>query len=118
MPGSGIGPQGKASRKAPASVRIAGWYSDPLGLDGERYWDGAAWTDKFVPTTVSADKLGTGAKVVIFVATVVALLVVGGFIAALTSDSGKPGNSTRAATTSSTPPHAHHSNTDAHGKDR
>lgn len=99
----GVGPHGKAARKAQPSIRIAGWYSDPLGLDGERYWDGASWTDKFVPTTMPADKLGIGAKVVIFVAAVVALLVVGGFIAALTSDPGGPGT-TRAATTSSNPP--------------
>lgn len=59
----GVGPQGKRARKAQPSVHIAGWYSDPLGLDGERYWDGAKWTENFVPTTMPARKLSAAATV-------------------------------------------------------
>lgn len=27
-----------------------GWYDDPAGGDGKRYWDGVAWTDDVPPT--------------------------------------------------------------------
>ena len=38
-------PDGEAPRQAPDTAP-AGWYSDPDG-QGERYWDGNAWTDHF-----------------------------------------------------------------------
>jgi hypothetical protein len=29
----------------PAPIAAAGWYPDPAGESGFRYWDGAAWTE-------------------------------------------------------------------------
>jgi Protein of unknown function (DUF2510) len=29
-----------------ASAPPAGWYPDPEGGQGERFWDGTAWTDQ------------------------------------------------------------------------
>ena len=36
-------PTGKRGRKPPPQSS-AGWYPDPAGSDGERYWDGIAWS--------------------------------------------------------------------------
>ncbi|MEJ7766024.1 MAG: DUF2510 domain-containing protein [Acidimicrobiales bacterium] len=27
----------------------AGWFKDPAGSDSQRYWDGTAWTDHYIP---------------------------------------------------------------------
>lgn len=37
-----------------AATPAPGWYPDPHGSKSERYWDGAAWTDKIrkAPTVV------------------------------------------------------------------
>lgn len=32
----------------------SGWYTDPAGRDGLRYWDGERWTDQFQPRQMSA----------------------------------------------------------------
>lgn len=88
MSETGIGPQGKASRKPPR-VMSAGWYPDPLGLDGERYWDGANWTEKFVPATVPRGKFGTGAKVaLVVIAALVGVVCVVVLLVALAGGSG------------------------------
>jgi hypothetical protein len=36
----------------------AGWYADPNGAPGLRYWDGAAWTDATQPAPVAAGHPG------------------------------------------------------------
>ena len=33
----------------PTSLPPAGWYSDPQGGDGQRWWNGAAWSDETHP---------------------------------------------------------------------
>jgi hypothetical protein len=33
---------------------IAGWYRDPLGGPGHRWWDGSAWTGHFLADEVAA----------------------------------------------------------------
>jgi hypothetical protein len=40
----------------PVSVRRAGWYADPLGNGGLRWWDGVDWTDD-VADTPAADSV-------------------------------------------------------------
>jgi hypothetical protein len=40
LPGRALPPSGPA-----ASAPPAGWYADPNGGGGQRYWDGNAWTD-------------------------------------------------------------------------
>lgn len=43
----------------PPSQPPAGWYSDPTVPGGQRYWDGAAWTDHAVgPTPAGAPAQG------------------------------------------------------------
>jgi hypothetical protein len=41
------GRKGRGPEKTPAlpAGTPAGWYADPLGVAGARYWDGAAWSD-------------------------------------------------------------------------
>ncbi|HTO01251.1 MAG TPA: DUF5684 domain-containing protein [Microthrixaceae bacterium] len=43
-PGADIAPQPSAPTPAPAGP-VAGWYPDPSGGAGLRWWDGTAWTD-------------------------------------------------------------------------
>lgn len=38
-----------ADRPVQTSAPIAGWYPDPSGQSGLRYWDGASWTDQVRP---------------------------------------------------------------------
>lgn len=70
---------------APPAGRPAGWYPDPAGLPGQRFYDGRVWTDaidgRFRPAT--RDTLPTmhigaalGAAVVLAVSLVVSRLVV------------------------------------------
>jgi hypothetical protein len=33
----------------PPSAPPAGWYRDPSGCGGQRYWDGVGWTDHVTP---------------------------------------------------------------------
>ncbi len=30
----------------------SGWYPDPSGAPGQRYWDGTAWTEHFAPVAM------------------------------------------------------------------
>jgi hypothetical protein len=41
-----------------------GWYRDPLGIPGSRYWDGSRWTDSTTSDRVSAAPRGRGRLVV------------------------------------------------------
>ena len=43
-----------ASRGASAP----GWFADPSGRHGARYWDGRAWTEQVRDTTTSTDSTG------------------------------------------------------------
>jgi hypothetical protein len=45
-PGGEAGTYGEAR---PPALPPAGWYPDPAGSAGERYWDGAAWTERTQP---------------------------------------------------------------------
>jgi hypothetical protein len=42
------------SAAAAAAMAPAGWYADPYGRDGQRYWDGSTWTAHFAPATEPA----------------------------------------------------------------
>lgn len=46
----------------PSSPR-PGWYVDPLGLPGHRWWDGVAWTQHYVPFPAPAAGTNGGAPV-------------------------------------------------------
>jgi hypothetical protein len=37
----------------------AGWYADPTGSGGQRYWDGESWTDHHVPAHTPAEPTST-----------------------------------------------------------
>ena len=41
LAGRALPPSGPPAQQAPP----AGWYADPDGGGGQRYWDGNAWTD-------------------------------------------------------------------------
>lgn len=43
------GPFSKGSDHVTDTGAPAGWYPDPAGTGGQRYFDGAAWTEHFVP---------------------------------------------------------------------
>jgi hypothetical protein len=82
------------------NLPVAGWYEDPAGVQGRRrYWDGAQWTNRYSggssPKTVdeinrSFGALYTAARVLHVLAWITlilgSLLVIGGTIAAATSD--------------------------------
>lgn len=41
----------------------AGWYSDPAGTGGFRYWDGAAWSDQSAVSKIPKPKRHIAAKI-------------------------------------------------------
>jgi hypothetical protein len=51
-PGRSVRREHRAGKReeTPASV-AAGWYPDPSGSGGTRYWDGSTWTAQTRPTT-------------------------------------------------------------------
>jgi Protein of unknown function (DUF2510) len=52
----------------------AGWYPDPSGVAGLRYWDGSAWTTK--RPTSRADAVAKDVLLVLFLAPFAAVLVI------------------------------------------
>jgi len=44
LPAAGPGASVPASQPRPSGLPPAGWYPDPAGTHGRRYWDGATWT--------------------------------------------------------------------------
>lgn len=67
-------PTGKRGRKPPPQLS-AGWYPDPSGKDGERYWNGTQWTAEFVPMTMP---VSTTQRVWKWIAITAAVLAFGG----------------------------------------
>lgn len=45
--GAGIGHSGRVF-DPPTSTAPPGWYDDPVGGAGKRWWDGARWTEQVV----------------------------------------------------------------------
>jgi Domain of unknown function (DUF4352)/Protein of unknown function (DUF2510) len=62
----------------------AGWYPDPSGAPGQRYWDGAQWTQ---PRPVAHMPMSKMSKVWAWVAGIVAALAVGAWMVAGISSS-------------------------------
>ncbi|TDK84480.1 DUF2510 domain-containing protein [Mycolicibacterium mucogenicum] len=81
-------PTGKRGRKPPPQSS-AGWYPDPGGKDGERYWNGAQWTAKFVPMTMP---VSTTQRVWKWIAITAAVLAFGGctYLAFKPAEPGAP----------------------------
>ena len=44
-----VAPPEPAATTAAATATPAGWYPDPHGGGGQRYWDGTTWTDHAAP---------------------------------------------------------------------
>ncbi len=65
----------------------AGWYSDPEGSGGQRYWNGESWTDHRAPdaeipaAAPAAPRSGLDPKVIIGLAAAVVALVIVGVVA-------------------------------------
>ncbi len=72
----------------------AGWYPDPEQIGQQRYWDGSEWTDNRAPGTqsppVKKGGVPTGAKVLIGVVGVLALMVACGALLSGGGDSDAP----------------------------
>ncbi len=72
----GVQPTGEPGRNQKrATTPAAGWYPDPSGKDGERYWNGTEWTAKFVPMTMP---VSTTQRVWKWIAITAAILAFGG----------------------------------------
>jgi hypothetical protein len=52
-PGPAIAPAPLAVAASPPPRAPAGWYADPTGGSGQRYWDGERWTEHTTPTPSS-----------------------------------------------------------------
>ena len=48
-----VAPLPSAAAASPPPLPPAGWYADPAGGAGQRYWDGVRWTEQTSPTTSS-----------------------------------------------------------------
>ena len=52
-PGPSTAPSSFAGIASPPPLAPAGWYADPVGGSGKRYWDGQRWTEHTTPTPSS-----------------------------------------------------------------
>src|SRR5258707_3794589 len=56
-PGRPRGHHRPPRRPPKAGVRVnAGWFPDPTGQPGQRYYDGQRWTQHFVPTRYTGQR--------------------------------------------------------------
>lgn len=72
-----------------------GWYPDPAGGSGQRYFDGTQWTDQFAaapPAEPSPQRKGVSvaAKITIAIAAAFAVVVVIGIVIGRGDDPAKP----------------------------
>ncbi len=47
---AGVAEPVPATQSSPSSLPPAGWYPDPSGAGGHRYWDGRSWTGQVQPS--------------------------------------------------------------------
>lgn len=53
-PGPAVAAAPLAVAESPPPLAPAGWYADPRGGSGQRYWDGQRWTEHTTPTPSSS----------------------------------------------------------------
>ena len=51
-------PYGPGAGGRPPDLPAAGWFTDPSGQPGERWWDGRGWTGLVRPPTAGPPELG------------------------------------------------------------
>jgi len=65
----------------------AGWYSDPAGTGGFRYWDGAEWSEQPAVSKIPKPKRHIAAKIGIFAGILIAIApIIVAFVGSLGSN--------------------------------